>query len=81
MLIDLMAMMAHLHQGKRIERIMQGLENRRARSEKVGGKGQDQKKWEKVAELFRRCSLKMEEIARIADVGVATSYHIKRELS
>lgn len=80
MLIDLMATMARLDQEKRVERIKQGLENKRARGEKVGGKGRDQKKWEKVANLLKRESLKMEEIAKIADVGVATVYRIKREL-
>lgn len=81
MLIDLMATMARLDQEKRVERIKQGLENKRARGEKVGGKGRDQKKWEKVANLLKRDGFKMDEIAKIADVGVATVYRIKRELS
>ncbi|MDF0730186.1 recombinase family protein [Pseudomonas entomophila] len=81
MLIDLMATMARLDQEKRVQRIKQGLENKRARGEKVGGKGRDQKKWEKVADLLKRDGFKMEEIAKIADVGVATVYRIKRELS
>ncbi|MFD2644279.1 recombinase family protein [Pseudomonas japonica] len=81
MLIDLMATMARLDQEKRVERIKQGLENKRARGEKVGGKGRDQKKWEKVADLLKRGSLTMEEIAQLAGVGVATVYRIKRELS
>lgn len=81
MLIDLMATMARLDQEKRVERIKQGLENKRARGEKVGGKGRDQKKWEKVADLLKRGSLTMDEIAKLAGVGVATVYRIKRELS
>jgi DNA invertase Pin-like site-specific DNA recombinase len=80
MLIDLMATMARLDQEKRVERIKQGLENKRARGEKVGGKGRDQKKWEKVADLLKRGSLTMDEIAKLAGVGVATVYRIKREL-
>ena len=70
-----------LDQEKRVERIKQGLENKRARGEKVGGKGRDQKKWEKVADLLKRGSLTMDEIAKLAGVGVATVYRIKRELS
>ncbi|GLH34294.1 resolvase [Pseudomonas sp. BR1R-5] len=79
MLIDLMATMARLDQEKRVERIKQGLENKRARGEKVGGKGRDQKKWDKVADLLKRGSLTMDEIAKLAGVGVATVYRIKRE--
>lgn len=81
MLVDLMATMARLDQEKRVERIKQGLDNKRARGEKVGGKGRDQKKWDKVADLLKRDGFKVEEIAKIADVGVATVYRIKRELS
>ncbi len=81
MLIDLMATMARLDQEKRVERIKQGLEKKRARGEKVGGKGRDQKMWDKVADLLKRNGNTMEEIAKLADVGVATVYRIKRELS
>ncbi|TLP57477.1 MULTISPECIES: recombinase family protein [Pseudomonas] len=80
MLIDLMATMARLDQEKRVERIKQGLDKKRARGEKVGGKGRDQKMWNKVADLLKRDGFKIEEIAKIADVGVATVYRIKREL-
>ncbi|MND37627.1 DNA-invertase hin [compost metagenome] len=81
MLVDLMATMARLDQEKRVERIKQGLDSKRARGERVGGKGRNQKKWDQVADLLKRDGFKMEEIAKIADVGVATVYRIKRELS
>lgn len=81
MLVDLMATMARLDQEKRVERIKQGLDNKRARGEKVGGKGRNQKKWDQVADLLRRNGNTMEEIAKLADVGIATVYRIKKELA
>lgn len=81
MLIDLMATMARLDQEKRVERIKQGLENKRQRGEKVGGKGRNQEKWKKVTDLLKRNGNTMEEIAKLADVGIATVYRIKKELS
>ncbi len=81
MLIDLMATMARLDQEKRVERIKQGLDNKRARGEKVGGKGRNQKKWDQVAALLKRNGNTMEEIAKLAEVGVATVYRIKKEIT
>lgn len=81
MLVDLMATMARLDQEKRVERIKQGLDNKRARGEKVGGKGRNQKKWDQVAALLKRNGNTMEEIAKLAEVGVATVYRIKKEIS
>lgn len=81
MLIDLMATMARLDQEKRVERIKQGLDNKRARGEKVGGKGRNQKKWDQVAALLKRNGNTMEEIAKLAEVGVATVYRIKKEIA
>lgn len=81
MLVDLMATMARLDQEKRVERIKQGLDNKRARGEKVGGKGRNQKKWDQVADLLKRNGNTMEEIAKLADVGIATVYRIKKELA
>ncbi len=80
MLIDLMATMARLDQEKRVERIKQGLENKKARGEKVGGKGRNQEAWKRVESLLKRGGLTVEEIAKLAGVGVATVYRIKREL-
>jgi len=83
MLIELMATMARLDQEKRVERIRQGLENKRAAEPewKPTGKGQNQAKWDKVAGLLKRNGNTVEEIAKIADVGIATVYRIKRELT
>lgn len=81
MLVDLMATMARLDQEKRVERIKQGLDNKRARGEKVGGKGRNQKKWDQVATLLKRNSNTMEEIGKLAEVGVATVYRIKKEMA
>ncbi|MFS0828718.1 recombinase family protein [Pseudomonas phoenicis] len=81
MLIDLMATMARLDQEKRVERIKQGLDNKRARGEKVGGKGRNQKKWGQVSALLKRDGIKIEEIAKLAEVGVATVYRIKKDMA
>jgi DNA invertase Pin-like site-specific DNA recombinase len=83
MLLDLMATMARLDQEKRVQRIRQGLENKRAAEPewKPTGKGRNQAKWDKVAGLLKRNGNTVEEIAKIADVGIATVYRIKRELS
>ena len=81
MLVDLMATMARLDQEKRVERIKQGLDNKRARGEKVGGKGRNQKKCDQVADLLKRNGNTMEEVAKLADVGIATVYRIKKELT
>ena len=83
MLIELMATMARLDQVKRVERIRQGLENKRAAEPewKPTGKGRNQAKWDKVAGLLKRNGNTVEEVAKIADVGIATVYRIKRELT
>ena len=69
MLIDLMATMARL------------VADKCAKGEKVGGKGRNREKWNKVAGLLKRNGNTMEEIAKLADVGIATVYRIKKELS
>lgn len=81
MLIELMQTMARLEQEKRVERIKQGLERKKARGEKVGGKARNQEAWDKVAGLLNRGSLKVDEIAKLAGVGVATVYRVKKELA
>jgi DNA invertase Pin-like site-specific DNA recombinase len=83
MLLDLMATMARLDQEKRVLRIRQGLENKRAAEPewKPTGKGRNQAKWDKVAGLLKRNGNTVEEVAKLADVGIATVYRIKRELT
>lgn len=83
MLIELMATMARLDQEKRVQRIREGLENKRAAEPewKPAGKGRNQAKWDRVAGLLKRNGNTVEEVAKIADVGIATVYRIKRELT
>lgn len=81
MLLDLMATMARLDQEKRVERIKQGLENKRLADPDwtPKGKGKNVEKWEKVkALMFKHPTMSAENIAKLADVGVATVYRIKR---
>lgn len=81
MLLDLMATMARLDQEKRVERIKQGLENKRLADPEwtPKGKGKNVEKWEKVKALMvKHPTMSAENIAKLADVGVATVYRIKR---
>ncbi|WP_028632435.1 recombinase family protein [Pseudomonas parafulva] len=82
MLIDLMATMARLDQEKRVERIKQGLENKKAADPewKPSGKGRNAAKWEKVQTLMQdHPTMSAGNIAKLADCGVATVYRIKKE--
>lgn len=82
MLIDLMATMARLDQEKRVERIKQGLENKRAADPewKPSGKGKNTAKWEKVQSLMQEHPMmSADDVAKLAEVGVATVYRIKRD--
>jgi DNA invertase Pin-like site-specific DNA recombinase len=82
MLIDLMATMARLDQEKRVERIKQGLENKKAADPewKPSGKGRNAAKWAEVQTLMERYpTMSAEMIAKQADCGVATVYRIKKE--
>lgn len=82
MLIDLMATMARLDQEKRVERIKQGLENKKAADPewKPSGKGKNVAKWEEVQALMRKHpTMPADQIAKLADCGVATVYRIKKE--
>jgi DNA invertase Pin-like site-specific DNA recombinase len=84
MLIDLMATMARLDQEKRVERIRQGLENKRVAEPewKPTGKGKNPVIWKEVQALMKdHPSMSAERIAKLADCGVATVYRIKREVS
>lgn len=82
MLIDLMATMARLDQEKRVERIKQGLENKKAADPdwKPAGKGKNAAKWAEVQALMQEHpTMSADKIAKLADCGVATVYRIKRE--
>jgi DNA invertase Pin-like site-specific DNA recombinase len=83
MLIELMATMARLDQDKRVERINQGLANKRAANPewKPAGKGKNAALWEQVKSLMaKHPTMSADQIAKLADCGVATVYRIKREL-
>jgi DNA invertase Pin-like site-specific DNA recombinase len=84
MLIDLMATMARLDQEKRVERIREGLKNKRAADPewKPTGKGRNAAKWRAVQSLMQEHpTMSADKIAKLADCGVATVYRIKREIA
>lgn len=81
MLLDLMATMARLDQEKRVERIKQGLENKRLADPNWTpvGKGRNIEKWTKVEMLMaKHPTMSANDIAKLADVGIATVYRIKK---
>lgn len=83
MLLDLMATMARLDQEKRVERINEGLKNKRAAEPdwKPAGKSKNAELWKKVQALItKNPTLSADDVAKLADCGVATVYRIKREL-
>lgn len=76
LLIDLLATMARLDNEKRKERIKQGL----ARSGyKPTGKKADTAKHKQILELAAHGNLTKDQIAKLADVGVATVYRVLKE--
>jgi Site-specific recombinases, DNA invertase Pin homologs len=82
MLLDLMATMARLDQEKRVERIRQGLENKKTATPdwKPAGKAKDTALWDKVITLMtKHPTMSADQVAKLADCGVATVYRIKRE--
>lgn len=84
MLLDLMATMARLDQEKRVERIKQGLENKKAADPewKPAGKAKNSAMWDKVVALMvKHPSMSADQVAKLADCGVATVYRIKREMN
>lgn len=85
MLIDLMATMARLDQEKRVERIRQGIANKKSADPtwKSPGKKKNTEKWATVEKLLKGQSatgMTIKEIAQAADAGEATIYRIKKEL-
>jgi DNA invertase Pin-like site-specific DNA recombinase len=81
MLIDLMATMARLDQEKRVERIKQGLDNKKARGEKVGGKTKNHAKWAEIQKHLANPTLTVEQVAKLSGVGVATVYRVKASMT
>jgi DNA invertase Pin-like site-specific DNA recombinase len=84
MLIDLMATMSRLDQEKRVERIRQGLQNKRIADPewKPTGKGRNVAKWEAVQRIMQKHpKMSADDIATLAKCGVATVYRIRKELS
>ena len=83
MLVDLMAAMARIDQDARVERIKQGLYNKRAAEPdwKPAGKSKNAELWKKVQALIsKNPTLSADDVAKLADCGVATVYRIKREM-
>lgn len=80
MLIDLMATMARLDQQKRIERINQGLANKRKDDPewKPSGRKVDVELHAKVKGYLARGSNTKDEIARLCGCGIATVYRIAK---
>ncbi|PKH22145.1 resolvase [Pseudomonas sp. 43NM1] len=83
MLIELMATMARLDQDKRVERINEGLKNKRIAEPdwKPAGKSKNAALHEQVKSLMaKHPTMSADQIAKLADCGVATVYRIKREM-
>ena len=83
MLIDLTSTMARLDQEKRVERIRQGLANKRVQDTdwKPPGKQKNVKLWESIERLLTKLpEASADEIATLAGCGVATVYRVKKEL-
>ena len=76
MLIDLLATMARLDNEKRKERIKQGLQRS---GYKPTGKKADTAKHRQILELSAHGNLTKEQIAKLADVGIATVYRVLKE--
>lgn len=76
MLIDLLATMARLDNEKRKERIKQGLQ--RSGYKPTGKKANDEKH-KQILDLSEHGNLTKDQIAKLADVGVATVYRVLRE--
>lgn len=79
MLLDLMATMARLDQEKRVERIKQGLEKKKARGEKVGGKTANKAVHAAIQQYLKNPTLTVEQVAKLAGCGVATVYRVKKK--
>ena len=66
-----------------MERIRQGIQNKQAANPdwKPTGKSKDAAKWKKVESILaKHPQASAEEVAKMAECGVATVYRIKRAL-
>jgi DNA invertase Pin-like site-specific DNA recombinase len=79
MLLDLMATMARLDNDKRIERIKQDQQRAIDAGKKIGGSTKNKEIRTRVISYLYK-NLTVEEVAKIADCGVATVYRVKNEL-
>jgi DNA invertase Pin-like site-specific DNA recombinase len=80
MLLDLMVTMAHLDNDKRIERIKQGQQRAIDAGKKICGSTKNKEIRTKVISYLDK-NLTVEEVAKMADCGVATIYRVKKELN
>jgi DNA invertase Pin-like site-specific DNA recombinase len=80
MLLDVMATMARLDNGKRIERIRQGQARARSAGKMIVGSSKNLELRKKITDYLDK-SLKAEDIAKIVGCGVASVYRTKKELS
>ena len=83
MLLDLMSTMARLDQEKRVDRIRQGIANRKAAdpSWTPPGKQKNADLWASIERLLERHkAASADEIAKLAGCGVATVYRVKKEI-
>ena len=83
MLLDLTATMARLSHQKRVERIRQGLANKRAVDPNwtPPGKQKNVKMWESIKHLLEKFPVaSADQISTLADCGVATVYRVKKEI-
>jgi DNA invertase Pin-like site-specific DNA recombinase len=80
MLLDVMATMARLDNGKRIERIRQGQARARSAGKMIVGSSKNLELRKKITNYLDK-SLKAEDIAKIVGCGVASVYRTKKELS
>lgn len=83
MLLDLMATMARLDQEKRVERIQEGLKNKKLVDPewKPSGKAKNTAMWDNVVALMaKHPTMSADQVAKLAECGVATVYRIKRDM-
>jgi DNA invertase Pin-like site-specific DNA recombinase len=63
-----------------VERIKQGLANRRARGEKIGGRTPNKAKHALILKHLNNPVLTVGDVAKLAGCGVATVYRVKKSL-